>query len=162
MKPVLLICLFLSLVVLSACDVNTSPPAPNAAPTDLPLITIVPTPSKPNTATVTGYLLEKPQSPQPAAGAILYLASLVNGADGKPALASLDRASPLRTQSDREGRFVFVDVPPQKYTLILDRITVAYMLNSPKDNSDMFIEPQSNQVLDLGKLTYPSLPQFGR
>lgn len=124
----------------------------------MPLITVVPTPSKPDRATITGVLLQDPSTPRPVSGALLYLASLIAGPSGTPSVATLDRTSPLRTQTDRAGRFVFIDVPIQKYALVLDRITATYLLNNPKDNSDLLFEPKPNQILDVGDLVYPVLP----
>jgi hypothetical protein len=74
-------------------------------------------------------------------------------------LAQFDRVTSPRTQTDASGRFLFVDVPVAKYGLVLDRIRTSYYLKNPKDNGDFLFQPQPGQVLDLGKLVYPSLPE---
>ena len=93
----------------------------------------------------------------PVKEAILYLAGVIQSGD-TPTLASFDRNSSPRTQTDAYGRFVFVDVPADRYGLVLDRINQSYLLKNPKDDSDLLFTPKPGQVLDLGKLVYPSLP----
>lgn len=56
---------------------------------------------------------------------------------------------------------LFVDVPSQQYALILDRISEAFLLNSPDDNSDMLLDPEAGEILDVGRLVYTSLPDAG-
>lgn len=136
------------------------PPPGVAAPTTepLPLVTVVPTPSTPDKATITGILLLNPGSPRPVTGAVLALASIVPEANGTPWVAGFERLSSPNTQTDGAGRFVFIDVQPGKYSLVLDRFNEAYLLGNPKDGADLIFEPQAGQVLDLGDLIYASLP----
>ena len=94
----------------------------------------------------------------PVGEVFLYLASIHTGETGKPLAASFDRQTAPRAQTDAFGRFVFVDVPSQQYALILDRISEAFLLNSPNDNSDMLLNPEAGEVLDVGRLVYGSLP----
>ncbi|HKZ87472.1 MAG TPA: hypothetical protein VJ793_27920 [Anaerolineae bacterium] len=158
--------LILLVLMLAACDApvpqGESPmptPAANTFTSPvLPLITAIPTPSGPDTATITGVLLENPSSPRPVAGAIVYLAHILPEASGKPYLAGLDKVSSPRAQTDGAGRFVFADVPEGMYALILDRIYEAFLLNDPDDGSDFIFEPEPGRVLDLGNLVYSSLP----
>jgi len=136
------------------------PPPGVAAPTTepLPLLTVVPTPSTPDKATITGVLLLNPGSPHPATGVILALADIIPEANGTPWVAGFERQSSPHTQTDGAGRFVFVDIQPGKYSLVLDKLNDAYLLGNPKDGADLIFEPQPGQVLDLGDLIYASLP----
>jgi hypothetical protein len=158
-----MISLLLIALLASACGTPTPRPqsfvqTPQAAALTSPLPTpaVIATPSKPDRATITGILLAG-SDPRPVAGAILYLARL-HQSDGTPAVASYDRVASPRTQTDASGRFVFVDVAVERYGLVLDRIDLAYLLKNPKDDSDFLFEAKPGRVLDLGSLTYSSLP----
>jgi hypothetical protein len=122
-------------------------------------LAIVMTPSAPDKTTVTGVLKVGVDNPQPAAGFILYLADIITEASGTPYLAGFERTNSPRTLTDPEGRFVFVDVVPEPYSLVLDRVFEAYLLGRPDQQpGDFIFEPQGGQVLDLGTLVYPTLP----
>jgi hypothetical protein len=139
-------------LVLAGCNSTAGPT--QKAPTQ-----VIPTPSKPGTATVTGYLYVNQASPRPVAEASLALAGVVPSTDGKPWLAGFDRVNDMRTSTDANGHFIFKDVPVEKtYALILDRFLNAYLLNTPNDNKDMLIVLKAGQVLDLGKLIYATMP----
>jgi hypothetical protein len=156
-------CLFLA-VILAACSVPTPlPQSPLETPvvskpySPIPTTVSIVTPSKSDRATITGVLMESRDSPRPAAGLVLYLAQTLQSS-GAPTMASLDRASSPRAQTDSSGRFVFAEVPIAKYGLVFDRIDSAYLLHNPKDDGDFLFEPKAGQVLDLGTLVYSSLP----
>ena len=161
----LIIGLILTAFLVGACSAPAPAPRP-ASPVQTPLAlapisplptaAIIATPSKPDRSTITGILLQGPDE-RPAQEAIVYLAGVIQTGD-TPTLASFDRGSSPRTQTDAYGRFVFVDVPVERYGLVLDRVNQSFLLKNPKDNSDMLFTPKSGQVLDLGKLVYPSLP----
>ncbi|HEX7974144.1 MAG TPA: hypothetical protein VF498_07035 [Anaerolineales bacterium] len=128
-----------------------------AAPT---LIAVVPTPSDPSKATITGYLMEHPNSPQPANWFfILYLAEVQTDKNGTPMIAGFSVRSAISTQPDSAGRFVFENVPAgKKYALVMDMVNTSFMLKDPKTGADMLWEPKAGQILDVGKLVYSSLP----
>jgi hypothetical protein len=188
-KPIRLASLtLLGLLLLTACQSPVSPSAlnssvtPFSSPLALPTVADanspvapptpaesalrpveggVPTPSKQDRSTVTGFLMTNKESPTPVPGAFLYLATVHTSETGKPLAASFDRQTAPRAQTDAAGRFVFVDVPNQQYALILDRISEAFLLNSPDDNSDMLLNPEAGEIFDVGRLVYSSLPDAG-
>lgn len=121
----------------------------------------VPPPSRPNLSTITGVLMVNKESPTPVGEVILYLATIHTDDAGRPLVASFDRRTSPRTQTDASGRFVFADVPSEPYALILDRISEAFMLNSPDNNGDMLFRPLAGEILDVGQLIYGTLPQAG-
>ena len=158
-----MISLTLAAFLVNACSTpSPRPQSPVQTPlastfaSPLPTAVIIATPSKPDRVTITGVLLNGSDK-RPVREAILYLAGVILSAD-TPALASYDRASSPRTQTDATGRFVFVDVPADRYGLVLDRIDQSYLLKNPSDNSDLLFTPKPGQVLDLGELVYSSLP----
>jgi hypothetical protein len=112
----------------------------------------------PDRAIITGALLVNPSAPQPVKEAIVYLGELVSSGGTTPMAASVDRSRSPRTATDLAGRFQFINVPPGRYVLILDRIYGSYMLNDPKNGGDLIFEAKPGQVLDLGNLVYAALP----
>ena len=146
-------------LVMAGCQ---STAGPSISPTQEALVEptqAAPTPSRPDTATITGYLFNNQASPHPVVDASLALAGIIPSSDGTPYLAGFDRVNDMRTQTDADGYFAFKDVPVGKtYALILDRFLNAYLLNTPIDNKDMLIVPQAGQIYDLGKLIYNNLP----
>ena len=161
----LIIGLILTAFLVGACSAPAPAPRPSSpvqtplasAPTSpLPTAAIIATPSKPDRSTSTGIVLQGPDE-RPVQEAIVYLAGVIQTGD-TPTLASFDRNSSPRAQTDAFGRFVFVDVPVERYGLVLDKVNQSFLLKDPKDNSDLLFTPKPGQVLELGKLVYPSLP----
>lgn len=140
---------------LSACQ--APPPTVFVSPTLAPNTFTSPVPSS-DRVSITGVLLQNTNSPVSVSDAILYLGSIHLDANGVPMLAGLDKQIAPRTRTDQSGRFVFADVPPGTYVLILDRIHETFLLNDPTSGKDFLIRSQAGQILDLGKLVYASLP----
>lgn len=162
-------------LVLSSCQLNNTtiqpndyPPPTSGIPTLYPIlpteekalvISEIPTPAGENFAVVTGYLKERKNDvEQPVEeGTILYLTEVLFF-EGTPAAAGFDRLSPLRTTTDKNGRFVFNLVPLKTYTLILDRVVEAYLLRYPNSDLEIILEINASEVIDLGTLVYENLP----
>jgi hypothetical protein len=172
MRRILMLFVAAVLLAASACQraepaVNNqtnTPPAGYPGPGDVEatqgsIITVVPTPSSASLATVTGYLMVDPASPRPVGGALLYLGEIIPEAAGTPFLAGFERTTSPRTLTDPNGRFVFTDVEPGPYTLILDKISESFMLGDPdKPGGDFIFDAQPSQILDLGQLVYIRMP----
>jgi hypothetical protein len=104
-------------------------------------------------------LKTNPAKPAPAPNLILYLADILPETQGTPFLAAFDRVHSVRTTTDAAGRFVFADVVPATYSLILDRISDAYLLTDPKKpGADFIFTAKGGEILDLGELLYAKLP----
>jgi hypothetical protein len=132
-------------------------PAENGATHGTP-ISDVPAPSA-NLATVTGYLMVDPGAPKPVEHVILYLGEIIPETGGTPFVAGFERTTSPRTLTDANGRFVFTDVEPGPYTLILDKIAESYMLGDPDNpGGDFIFDAQPGQILDLGQLVYLRMP----
>jgi len=158
--------LFISLVVLiSAC-------APRGSGLTAPLdatqqthsgleeqtrLSEIPTPAS-DDAVITGYLLQGISDPEPLMNAILYLAEIVDSTDGRKALASFDRRSSPATQTDMNGKFIFTQVEPNEYALVLDRIYNSFLLQDPEAGGDFLFVAKAGEILNLGDLVYLSLP----
>jgi hypothetical protein len=89
------------------------------------------------------------------AGFYLYLGDILQNNEGAESLVELDRENSPKARLNAMGEFVFVDVPPGRYGLMLDLVRGAVLLNDPDDGSDMIVEIQGGQVMDLGEMAYP-------
>ena len=137
----------LVLLITTACSVNS-----------LPAITPTVT-SAPGTGQVIGVLLVGVNNvSQPVNNVLLYLAETIKDSNGKDSVAALDRTSSPRTVTDDQGRFVFSNVPPGNYGLILDMVTNSYLLMKPGSEEALIIEMSAGKQVDLGSLLYASLP----
>lgn len=147
---------------------NDYPPPLSIVPTLYPIspteeeslvISEIPTPVGENFAVVTGFLkIKKDGIERPVeTGTILYLTEVLFF-EGTPAAAGFDRLSPLRTTTDKNGRYVFNLVPFNTYTIVLDRVAEAYLLKYPNSNLEIILEVNSSKIIDLGTLVYENLP----
>lgn len=157
-KKLLSLLFIITIIALAGCTSDT-PTAISVTPTeDISAITVVPTPGSSDVATITGILLIDKTNPRAAENAILYLGRILVSDTGNPAVAAFDRKTSIGTQTDATGKFVFTNVPPGNYVLILDRISDSFMLQHPDDGSDMYVTATGGQITDLGELIYSELP----
>ncbi len=104
---------------------------------------------------ITGRLLVKGK---PAVNVILYLADITKDEKGVDRLAGFSRTNSPNAQVNLEGNFVFANITPGKYALILDTVQNAYLLHKPGEEVEWLFTVEAGQVLDLGTLDYDSLP----
>lgn len=152
--------LTLVVALATACGMDAKPPAPLASPLESSLSTpniggVLPTPSTSNTGTVGGIALRQTagQPSYPLNGGALFLAE-VQYYDNKPVMGVLDENTAPRAVVDERGFFVFTDVPPGKYVLIYATPMGSVVLNNPQTGTDMIIEIEGGEVIDLGELRY--------
>jgi hypothetical protein len=132
---------------------QTGYPAPGetgAIETALPTQT-----ADPNLGSVKGKLL---QSGKPIKNANLYLAVAVKNSDGKEIAATMNRDTSPQCITDDLGQFVFINVPPGNYRLVLDMILEQYLLLNPKDNTLMTFDIVAGKQTDLGTMDYGDFP----
>ena len=156
MKLKYLISIF-PLILLVACSSQPIPQATVSGPdaTTTPTKSI-PTPSA-GAGIVSGKMLLNSASPEPAYPVLLVLAEVIE-VDGKPMVAGFDRSTAPSTLTKSDGAFIFTDVKPGKYALVVDRIMDAFLLNNPKDGGDLLFEVKPGEITDAGTLTFDSLP----
>jgi len=147
--------LMICTVLVLACDSNVSPstqayPVSTAAQPLPPTVT-----PNPKMGSVKGVLIDKQDgSLKPRVNANLYLGEMKKDGSGKEVAAAYDRTSSPRAGTDDQGRFMFNNVTPGRYALILDLVTNSFMLNKPQDGSDMIVTVTAGQTVDLGTLQY--------
>ena len=153
--------------LLAACQPQTAPaPAagtepPAAAATDAP--TAIPTPSA-EKGTITGVVAKKVgESDEEVYPNIrLYVGILLIDSTGQHTLARVDEKNAPQTRTDANGRFVFKDLDPGKYILVVQVPPNNLMkLNHPETGRDMVIELAAGDLKDMGTLYYdlPFEPQ---
>jgi len=153
---VISIMLFISACTASPTTEPLSPADNNIQQTELPQTVTpeIPEPG-PGESTITGVIQVKGE---PLSSEVLYLADIVYTDAKTPYLAGFDRNVNIKTQTDDEGRFVFLHVPSDEmYALILDRFSYAIMLKNPGDGKDLLFTPSDREILELGLLNYDSL-----
>lgn len=158
------------LLMLAACANETPTPAATSAPAaQTPASTnatasanatlqpaIVQTPASDQVGTVTGRItrLQSKAPPEPLAGAPLYLGTILKNPDGEDRLVELSKDTAPKTNTDAEGRFVFTNIKPGRYGLMLDAPFGTLLLNHPQSGGDLVLDVTGGKVLDIGDLEY--------
>lgn len=102
----------------------------------------------------------------PLAGYTIGLGTLVPREDGEGDMAAAyDPSNSPTTTTNEFGQFVFNDIEPGRYGLILDAVVnqalLSYPLGSEEGNGSILMELEADQHVDLGTLRYDSLPLYG-
>lgn len=143
--------------------VSSAYPGPGGEPATPTIDTsplVVPQPASDQVGVVTGtlYRVDATGQREPLRGATLYLGLIIRTADGTEAMAQMDRGSSPRAVTNGLGQFAFIDVPPERYGLMLDTIQGTLLLNDPEDGSDFVIDVTGGETAELGELAY-ALPE---
>ena len=116
-----------------------------------------------NTGIVTGVLLFKDgEITKPVSNVSMFLAEVLKDENGIPRVVSMNRTDSPRAATDIKGQFVFLNVPPGEFGLVLDIVIKAYLLPEPDSDTDLIITVESDKIIDLGSLQYDAniLPGF--
>jgi hypothetical protein len=155
--------------IISACEQGSlAQPTPPTAPAPAANVTAVtqptveaPSPAPTSSAgkgTVRGVLVQidtnKPLSTD-VHGVDLFLAGIING-DFRT--AALDKLNSPHAATDKDGHFVFSNVPPGEYALVMASPISQFLLHEPNNQSkDLIVTVEADKPLDLGTLSakYP-------
>jgi len=154
--------LFLLTLVTSACYWQPVPaptihPVVDVTPTAAaPAPTAVPT-SQPDRGTITGALNRENKPEVSITDADLFLAEILSGGGGPLSVAALDMNTAPKAKTGTDGHFVFVDVTPGTYTLVIRTPLGAMLIPDPDSGHDLLITVQADKTIDLGQL-YVDLP----
>lgn len=157
--------LAVALLALAACQSQAAnPPAtpavivltPAATAPALPPTPSGPTPSADQVGTVTGQLvrLHGSATPEEALELRIYLGTVHQSENGKDALVGASRDTSPFAQTDLEGNFTFVNVPPGRYGLMLDTPDGLVLLNDPKTGGDMIVEVMAGKTSQMGRMEF--------
>lgn len=113
-----------------------------------------PTPN-PEAGRVSGRIL---RGNDPAGDITLYLAEVLKDSQGNELIASFSKADSPRTNTDLEGYFTFINIAPGKYGLVLDTVVDSYLLHYPDNDKEIIIAVEKGKEVNIGELSYDSLP----
>lgn len=132
-------------------------PAAELGPTVSADPIVVPQPSSDQVGVVTGTILRTADGgSEPASeGYVIFLGNLLKNDQGVDGLVELDKITAPKAPVNALGEFVFVDVPPGRYGLMLELRSGTVLLNNPQDGGDLIVEVTGGQITDLGDLGYP-------
>ena len=128
-------------------------PPPSSEAIQQPLPTAIPQTPDPNLGVVKARLL---LLDQPAKNIILYLAHVITSEAGGR-MVRFERTTSIRTVTDEMGNFMFINVSPGEYGIVIDRVIDSYLLLTPGGES-LIVTLSSNEEVDLGDLSYEDLP----
>ena len=145
-----------------AVSTVAAPPSPQAteAPSVVPTETVTLAPTVvldttpvPGKGNVTGVMIRAPRGvdPYPMADTKLYLAEMLRNAKGDLAgLAGVDEERAPFTWTDSKGQFVFTDVQPGHYALVIKHPLTLVLAHDDPSNRDIVVEVVAGQVQDIG------------
>jgi len=150
------------LMGLTACQSTSTPVVgPSVSPLDSPLtaVSTISTPVPPPTpAADKGVVVGTLTSDDPFAliGLILYLGDIIE-ADDETHVGFLDRSkAPLGQFDSTTGRFVFADVPPGMYSLIIYEVETTGRVYLGPSGDVFVIEVGAGETVDLGAVMLPN------
>lgn len=86
----------------------------------------------------------------------LFLAKAVATSDPNISLLELDEnASPRAVINRATDQFIFTNIEPGKYGLIVWEPMSSFPLNDPETQQTLFFEVEANDIVNLGILTVP-------
>jgi len=110
----------------------------------------MPTPS-PGLGNVTGVLIDHTFE-TPVVGANVYLAPILTSEDQKMEMARFDKTIAIGVQTDQNGRFVFQEITPGRYALILGGAIHDYLLADFRTQEDVVFDLEADQIFEIGEV----------
>lgn len=158
LKKALMVVLMGMLLLVLGCN-----PTPQVSPLDSPIQPAVASPEptfeapEPSSGkgVITG-VLNIANTEQPMANVELYLGNHIGATTDTP-MYSLDPSTAPKTITDENGRFIFKDVDPGFYVIIIWNPFNSFMVRDASTGAELSINLQTDQVFDAGVL-WESLP----
>jgi hypothetical protein len=152
----------LLLLVGNGCESSTPPPPATTSPLPSPDTSPLPTPSSeteafemptpsPGLGNVTGVLIDHTFE-TPVVGANVYLAPILTSEDQKMEMARFDKTIAIGVQTDQNGRFVFQEITPGRYALILGGAIHDYLLADFRTQEDVVFDLEADQIFEIGEV----------
>jgi hypothetical protein len=155
----LVLCVVLAFFFVGCGQVNPSLTS-RAYPSDQGVLALKPTPFPSviqtplgGTGTITGKLVTSPPGRSPA-GVTLYLAALLPLTPGPDYLIGMDLANSPRTVVYEDGRFLFPNIAPNRYALVLwTPNQSAYAQDPANSDKELIVTVAAGQIVELGDVT---------
>ncbi len=155
----LLILSFFLILLIVSCKSQKTPTATPSAQIPAATASAIPTlpvgTPAPDKGIVTGVLLRKmPDGSVQSVGTRLFLAKLLTNQQGTivPLAGLLESEAPFAFP-DQRGQFVFSDVEPATYALVIRAPAFAMLARDMATGEDVVIKVVAGQVIDLGTIT---------
>jgi hypothetical protein len=167
----LAVLLTLNMLVIAACQTEApqaqstpaAPAAPATAATGASNPTSAPAASGPrqiptasaDTAVVHGIVreIDTKKALSEDQGVDIFLAQVLHTADNSMSISSLDKTSAPRSDPDKDGVFVFSNIPPGEYAVVIRGPISEVVARQTSDLSkDLVITVSAGQTLDLGEV----------
>jgi hypothetical protein len=94
----------------------------------------------------------------PAQDLMLYLGEVMVDEKGQEMVASYDRSNSPRAYTNAEGQFVFSDIRPGRYGLILDTVLSSFLLFQPDAEKALLFDVKAGEQTEVGDMNYDELP----
>ncbi len=155
--------LMVVVLIVSGCTGTSTPqvtlsplesPSQSVMPTS-PVATpfVVPIPSE-GLSVITGVFVDSQTRHAPIEG-VLYLGEVLSLDSGQP-VVSLDQQTAFFAIPTESGEFVFKDVTPGKYGLILVTPDYSFLVDDPKGGGSLMLTVEAGETLNLGRLEIPT------
>jgi hypothetical protein len=148
--------LLVTLLIVVGCKPNAqnsplnSPLQPFSTPMPMPVQLPRPAPG----TGVIGGVLKIEHTDQPMVGVDLYLARNIGVTKDTP-IYNLEPDSAPHAITGDDGRFVFKDVPPGRYAIVIWNPFNSFLARDPATGLEMVIDVEPDQVYDIGTLFEP-------
>ena len=147
MRKILLFSFALLLFILSACSlVNSQSTLTAVTP---------PAPPQAGKATVVGRVMSE-KTGEPMADTLVRLAEVVRSGDEGAYV--LDQAFSPGARTDKDGYFIFENIPAMEYVLIVGDVQRSYKVIENEDKKPRVYNALADQILDVGVLTVTLFP----
>lgn len=147
---------FTAMLILVSCWPGTqvSPLNSPLQPTGWSEPTLVPPPKPaPGTGVIIG-VIKVEHTNQPMAGVELYLARHIGATPDTP-MYSMEPGSAPRAIVGDNGQFMFKDVPPGRYAIVVWNPMNSFLARDPATGRELVIDVQPDQVYNVGTLFEP-------
>jgi hypothetical protein len=87
-----------------------------------------------------------------AQGVDVFLGAILRSGDNAQSLASLDKTTAPRADPDANGRFVFADVPPGEYAIVVRSPVSEVVARKLDQPGDVIVVVVAGKAIDLGEI----------
>jgi hypothetical protein len=137
---------------------GAGPSAPEPQPT---VVFVIPTPTSQGGVihgTMHDFTTGEAFDPVSARGINVYLAEIITSERGLSEFATLDTSTAPTSGLDSEGAFVFSDVEPGRYAIVIDTPVAQRMTQvAPDTEEDVLVTVESGEAVDVGTV-YAQFP----
>lgn len=165
MKNVLSVALLALLLVALSCVDGCSKEQPSASIFSSPTTWESPLPAPPiesplalpsptSGVSVIGGVVVDVQTQRAPLEGIVYLAKVVSLDTGQP-VVRLDRHGAPSAVPTEKGEFIFPEVEPGDYGVVLWTPDVSFLLENPRDGKSLILTVGPDEILDLGRIEVP-------